>query len=371
MPQHRRGITTDQAHVSLPEGTVEEEHGRRGFYGRATHLYRLHPPTGWTDIEGPLRPHALDLAEIEVQPASGAWPGLAAAAEHLPVDVLVNDDVRLGVWRRSVPPPFFFREADGDLTLFVHEGAGVLETDFGPLEYRRGDYLVLPRGTTFRLVPEQETWVFTIFSVGEVEPPDRGLLGRHALWDESALRVPDVDPHDEEGEFRVLVRRTGELTAITYPFHPLDAVGWKGDLTAFALNVDDLRPVSSYNYHLPPSAHTTFTCGNAVICSFVPRPLETDPDTLKVPFYHRNIDYDEVIFYHHGDFFSRAGIVPGNLTWHPQGIHHGPHPKAVANAGAKEWTDEIAVMVDARYPLELTAAGEAAEMQEYWTSWME
>jgi homogentisate 1,2-dioxygenase len=359
--QYVRGRATKQAHVGLPPGTVEEEHGRRGFYGRATHLYRLNAPTGWTAIDGPLRPHALDLRTL---PDPGD-------DRSLPVDVLINDDVRLGVWSRTTEMPFFLRDADGDLTLFVHRGDGVIETDFGPLQYGKGDYVVLPRGTTFRLAPSSETFLLTIATTAEIEPPDKGLLGRHALWDESAIRVPDVDPHDEKGDFEVLIRQQGQYTSVRYPFHPLDVVGWKGDLTAFALNALDLKPVSSFSYHLPPSAHTTFVAGNAVICTFVPRPLETAPDALKVPFYHRNIDYDEVIFYHHGDFFSRAGIEPGMLTWHPQGIHHGPHPKAVANAGSKDFTEEIAVMLDCRHPLQVTPAGAGVEMADYWSSWME
>ena len=368
MPQHVRGRTTRQAHVGLPEGTVEEEFGRRGFYGAASHLYRLHPPTGWTGIEGPLRPHALDLDRI------------AAGDEVWPTDVLVNADVRLGTWALAPtgdapgdpsPQQPFLRDADGDLTLFVHRGEGTVETDFGPLTYAPGDYLVLPRGTTFRVRAAAATALLTIATVAAIAPPDKGLLGRHALWDETAVRIPDVDPHDEAGDFAVLVRQRGATTAIRYPFHPLDVVGWKGDLSAFALHVDDLKPVSSYAYHLPPSAHTTFVARNVVVCTFVPRPLETAPDALKVPFYHRNIDYDEVIFYHHGDFFSRAGISPGMVTWHPQGIHHGPHPKAVANAGAKDFADEIAVMIDARHPLELTAAGARVEREDYWASWQE
>lgn len=361
MPSYQRGNHSKQAHVGLPEGTVEEEFGRRGFYGQASHLYRLNAPTGWTAIEGPLRPHALDLNAL---PEPGS-------ERDLPVDVLVNDDCRLGVWQRDTEMPFFLRDADGDLTLFIHRGTGTVETDFGPLEYGGGDYVVIPRGTTFRIVPTAPTWMFVIHTTAEIQPPDRGLLGRHALWDDAALRIPEADPHDEAGTFEVVVRRLGELTTITYPFHPLDVVGWKGDLSAFAINVSELRPVSSYNYHLPPSAHTTFVAGNAVICSFVPRPLETDPAALKVPFYHRNIDYDEVIFYHHGDFFSRAGITPGMLTWHPQGIHHGPHPKAVKNAGSKTFADEVAVMVDCRYPLKATPAAEGVELGEYWASWME
>lgn len=358
MPPYVRGTSARQAHVALPPGTVEEEHGRQGFYGRASHLYRRNPPTGWTSIDGPLRPHAFDLEGLP-------------ASTLLPEVVLANDDVELGVWRLPGPPRWFLRDADGDLVLFVHHGAGRIETDYGPLAYRAGDYVVLPRGTTFRPVPEEATWLLTVATVGEIEPPDRGLLGRHALWDEAVVRIPDVEPHDEAGDFEVVVRQQGELTSIHYPFHPLDVVGWKGDLCPFALHVDDLRPVSSHSYHLPPSAHTTFTATGLVLCSFVPRPLETAPEALKVPFYHRNIDVDEVIFYHAGDFFSRAGIGPGMLTWHPRGIHHGPQPRAVADAGSRTFTDEVAVMVDTARPLRRTPLAVTVERDDYWASWQQ
>lgn len=361
MPQYRRGNTTRQAHVGLPPGTVEEEHGREGFYGAASHLYRLHPPTGWTSIDGPLRPRAYDLSGI----AAGGEP------HALPTVVLHNDDVRIGVWQVTDPMSWFFRDADADDVLFVHAGAGMLETDYGTLAYHRGDYLVVPRGTTYRVAPEAPTWILALECRGAVRPPDRALLGRHALWDESVLRVPDVDPHDEPGEFEVVIRRDGELTRVRYPFHPLDTVGWKGDLAPHALNTADIRPVTSPRYHLPPSAHTTFVTDGAVLCTFVPRPMESDPEALKVPFYHRNTDYDEVIFYHDGEFFSRSGITPGMLTWHPRGIHHGPHPKAVAAAGTRERTDETAVMVDCRRPLRATATAQASEQTAYWSSWQE
>lgn len=358
MPQYRRGTTSRQAHVGVPPGTVEEEHGRRGFAGRASHLYRLHPPTGWTAIEGPLRPRALDLRELPPGGERSLWD-----------PVLANEQVAVGAWRLPEPLPFFFRDADGDAVLFVHAGTGTLETDYGPLTYRPGDYLVVPRGTTYRPAAAEPTWLLVVETVGEVDPPDRGLLGRHALWDESVLRIPEPDPSDEVGDFAVVIRRDGELTTVRYPFHPLDVVGWKGDLTPFALNVEDIRPVVSPRYHLPPSAHTTFTLEGALLATFVPRPLEEDPEVLKVPFYHRNVDYDEVIFYHAGDFFSRAGIEPGMLTWHPAGIHHGPQPQAVEAAGGRERTDEVAVMIDCRRPLTMTKTAADAEVGDYWASW--
>ncbi len=154
-----------------------------------------------------------------------------------------------------------------------------------------------------------------------------------------------------------------------YPFNPLDVIGWKGDLTVWKINLRDIRPVMSHRAHLPPSAHSTFVTEGAVVCSFVPRPLEQDPDALRVPFYHRNTDYDEFIFYHDGDFFSRDNIKAGMCTLHPRGIHHGPHPKALANQHKKTHTDEYAVMLDGLNPIHVLPDGEKVEWKEYWASW--
>jgi len=158
---------------------------------------------------------------------------------------------------------------------------------------------------------------------------------------------------------------------VWYPFNPIDVVGWKGDLTVWKLNMRDIRPVMSPRAHLPPSAHSTFVTDGAVICSFLPRPLEEDPEALKVPFFHRNTDFDEFIFYHDGDFFSRDNIGPGMVTLHPRGIHHGPHPKALKAQGKKTRTDEFAVMLDGLNPIHVLPAGEEAEWKEYWKSWIE
>lgn len=166
------------------------------------------------------------------------------------------------------------------------------------------------------------------------------------------------------------IQRRGKISSVFYPFHPITTVGWKGDLTVWRINVRDIRPVICERYHLPPSAHATFVTGAMVVCTFLPRGLETGDETaLKVPFYHSNIDYDEVLFYHDGDFFSREGIDAGMVTFHPQGIHHGPQPGAVKAAEGKTRTDEIAVMVDTVRPLEVSAGAERVERQDYWKSW--
>jgi len=362
IPQWSRGRASRQAHADLPEGTVEEEHGRDGFDGPASHLYRLHPPTGWSSIDGPLRPHALDTS------------GLADDGDGLPTALLENAELRISFWARPAgTPDWFFRDADGDVVYFVHDGSGTLETEYGPLSLRPGDYLVVPRGTTHRIAAHTPVRLLAIEALeGRISLPDRGLLGRHALFDPAVIEVPEPEPIDQAGEFEIRVRRSDEVTRVRYPFHPFDVVGWKGDLAPMRLNVEDFRPVVSPRYHLPPSAHTTFVGAGFVVATFAPRPLESDPDVLRLPFYHRNIDVDEVIFYHRGEFFSRAGIGEGMMTFHPAGIHHGPQPKAVERSrqrGPGGFADEVAVNVDARRPLTLTAAGEKLDLAGYAESW--
>src|SRR5918997_1332144 len=272
---HSKGTVAKQAHVGIPEGTFEEEHGRETFFGRASHLYRSHPPTAWTRIEGTLRPRALNLNELKPEDMTDAALGWQLVAS--------NEEVRLFVSRRANPMEYFLRDAAGD--------------------------------------------------------------------------------------FEVRVKRDQEFTSLWFKWHPLDVVGWQGDLCPVKLNILQHRPVYSPSYHMPPSAHCTFANDGFVICSFVPRPLEEDPQVLKVPFYHANIDADEVLFYHSGNYFSRADIDTGYLTLHPQGVHHGPQPAAIEASKSKERTDEVAVMVETENPLVLSSEAEAVVLTEYETSW--
>jgi homogentisate 1,2-dioxygenase len=358
-----RGLTTKQAHVAIPDGTVEEEYARNGFSGRYAHLYRAHSPTGWTNIQGPLRPRAYDLNRT-----SAARDFLEARAP-----LLANDDVRLAFFSLSSPMPYYFRNADGDDIIFVHNGKGRLETDFGPLSYEPGDYLLIPRGTTYRLDPQGASQFLLMESFSEVRFPDRGMLGQHALFDPAVLRVPTpepVAPAPGKKTYELKIKRCDEITTVEYPFHPIDTVGWKGTLCVYQLNIRDIRPVLSDRYHLPPSAHSTLVANNFVVCTFLPRPLENgDPEAMKVPFYHSNIDFDEVLFYHSGQFFSREGISPGMITFHPQGIHHGPQKKAIDRSQDAKATNEAAVMLDTRRPLKPVGAIAQMEIQDYWRSW--
>lgn len=365
LPQWERGVHSRQAHADLPAGVVEEEHGRDGFLGPASHLYRLHPPTAWTAVEGPTRHLALDTTALAVD---GTWPTW----------LLVNAQVSIGAQVVTAAGDFL-RDADGDLAYFVHAGSGRLRTEYGPLDYRPGDHLVVPRGTTFRFEPIDATHLLAVEATGgRLRLPDRGLLGRHALFDPAVVEVPDAEAVDVAGDFTVVVKRAGVDTRVRYPFHPCDVVGWKGDVAPLRLPVDAIRPVTSPRYHLPPSVHSTWVGDGFVIATFVPRPMETDPQALRLPFFHRNVDYDEVIFYHRGEFFSRAGIAPGTISFHPTGLHHGPQPEArrrdaeaaTAN-GSPRIADEVAVMVDTRLPLTPTPAALDVEVPGYVESWAE
>jgi homogentisate 1,2-dioxygenase len=273
--------------------------------------------------------------------------------------------------------PALARNADGDQLLFVHAGAGELFCDFGRLRFAAGDYLYLPRGTMWRLAPEAGADILMIEATGgHYTLPDKGMLGGHAVFDPAMLDTPVMDDafrahQDAPGEVAVEVKKRGAVSTITYPYNPLDAVGWHGDLAPARINVADLRPVVSHRYHLPPSVHTTFVGPRFVVCTFAPRPFETDPGALKVPFFHNNDDYDEVLFYHAGDFFSRDNIHAGMMTLHPSGFTHGPHPKALKSmlVQSKPATDEYAVMIDTRDPLDVGEAAQAVENLAYVDSW--
>jgi homogentisate 1,2-dioxygenase len=360
-----KGKTTLQAHVDIPEGTCEEEYARSGFSGKYAHIYRSAPPVNWTKIEGELRPRAYDTKKIKRTNSD-------FMSQRIPM--LGNLDTRISMIHLSKSMPYFFRNADSDELYFVHSGTGKIETDFGPLNYVRGDYLMIPRGTVFRFDVKEASELLLVESSSEFQFPDRGMLGQHALFDPAVIEVPDPTlgltnlPHQKEYELKIL--REDRLTSVYYAECPITTLGWKGTLSAWRINVKDIRPVSCDRYHLPPSAHSTLVARNFVVCTFLPRPLENgDAKAMKVPFYHSNIDFDEVLFYHDGDFFSRAGICPGMITFHPQGIHHGPHPKAIERTKDLKYTNEIAVMIDTRNPLKRFAESEKIEIENYWQSW--
>ena len=362
------GITSAQAHCDLPAGSYEREFGREGFFGPVTHLYHRHPPTGWSHWEGDLRPRAFDLRQL-AHVAHSPWGASA---------LLHNPFMQMHFWQMEGAMDRLVCNADGDQILFVHAGAGDLFCDFGHLSFREGDYMLLPRGTRWRVSCQGRADFLMIEATNDgFRLPDKGLLGEQAIFDPAKLETPAINEQfkaqQDELPWKVVIKRHTRFSTVTFPYNPLDTLGWHGNNLPVKLNWRDIRPVMSHRYHLPPSAHSTFVASRFVVCTFVPRPIETDPGALKVPFFHSNNDYDEILFYHQGAFFSRDNIHPGMMTLHPAGFAHGPHPKALhaSSAAPKAETDEVAVMIDTRDAVDIAVEATKVEWAGYADSWKE
>ncbi len=367
MHHYSQGKPTKQAHKGIPEGQFEEEQGHGGFFGPVSHLIKPEPSTRWVDIQGPLKPRLFDLVP-SLKKFNSPWS-----------EYLFNDSVSLGTWSfDTVQTSVAHRNADGDTLFFIHKGKGQVWTEYGLLNYEAGTYVCIPKCLTFYFRAFEATQCVVIQNKNShFREPDRGMVGRHAVYDIQALGKPNLDLlHHEMGQVdfsvdQVDVKRLNETTKFIYSSNIFDTIGWKGDLFPYTLSMHDMMPLMSHRSHLPPSAHTNFVGRDFVICSFLPRPLEEDEDALKVPFYHQNIDYDEVLFYHDGDFFSRDNLHAGMMTLHPAGFPHGPHPKAVQSVKKKTHTDEYALMLDSKVPLKMAPDLQAMENPNYWKSWME
>ncbi|KJG03056.1 homogentisate 1,2-dioxygenase [Photobacterium angustum] len=360
------GLSSKQAHCDLPDGSFERECGRDGFFGPATHMYHKHPPTSWVSWCGEHKPRAFDALAL---PQVGDTPWDAPL-------LLSNGDIKLRIWQTNKSMDHLVRNGDGDELLFVHQGSGDLYCDYGHLPFNEGDYLVLPRSTTWRIETANTVALLMIEATNNsFKSVDHGIVGQHAVFDPAILEYPKINAafkaQQTEDNWQVFLKARNQINTISYPFNPLDSIGWKGNLTVLKLNWRDIRPLMSHRYHLPPSAHSTFVSDNFIVCTFVPRPVESDPNALKVPFFHSNNDYDEVIFYHHGDFFSRDNIKPGMITFHPNGFPHGPHPNALtlSQQAPKTFIDEVAVMIDTRNPLDIAPNISEVELHNYVASW--
>jgi homogentisate 1,2-dioxygenase len=363
-----------------PDGSLyaEQVFGTEGFSGIASILYHNNLPTQVEEFQylGDLKPETLEFEPLRhrhlktgnLTPHGDPVSGRVA--------LLVNDDVSFSLVKPIEPMEYFYKNADGDDLLFVHSGLGKLETMFGTLRYGPGDYLIVPRGTIYRVVEEVGPTAMVLIesSASTIEPPKRyrneyGQLEEHAPFCERDIRTPEMPLFIEKaGRHEVRIKARGRLTAYFYDFHPCDVVGWDGYLYPWALNIADFEPITG-SIHQPPPAHQTFEARNFVVCSFVPRMLDYHPQAIPVPYNHSNLDSDEVLYYVNGNFASRRGIETGSITLHPSGLPHGPQPGAVeASLGATR-TEELAVMLDTFRPLKLTIAAAALEDDNYPMSW--
>jgi len=397
------GLRTSSPHVlpepgSMPPGVDpervrEQEFTRAGFIPSADHatayFYRAHPGPSWRR-DGVQAVAAEEVAPFwttgRVRPAV-PQPCMPRKYHRAPDEVghairnlrtlFYNADVSIGVTSCTEPMPYFLRNADGDNLFFVHEGTGILETEFGPLGLEPGYYVWVPRGTLYRIVPDSpHVFLFHLENYGEkFQKPDTGFTGDAALYYHRNIEVPTVCYDLSAGEYEVMVKQGGAFTSYHFDHHPCDIIGWDGDLAPFRLNIREIKPITSWRAHIPPSAYCTFFGYGFEICSFVPRPVEHAERALPVPFDHLNQDRDEVIFYSEGVFFSKDNSMAGSLTFHARGFSHGPHERALQRAMARREQEGVFMLegyfllVETSQPLSITAWAETLEDKDYLNSW--
>ena len=358
----------------------EEVMGIHGFAGIQSILYHLYPPTRVQRMEVLRRSHVEYEEQGPLRHRHFRTDGVAAGGDALEARVPVagNSDVMLYVARPDRAMDYWYKHSAGDDVLFIHDGEGVLETQFGLLRYRPGDYLVIPTGVLWRVVPDAGSPQrhLVIEAVGHIEPPKRylnryGQFLEHSPYCERDIRPPDeLVTVDEPGEYEMRVKARGQINRFFYSHHPLDVVGWDGHLWPHAFNIEDFEPIVG-RIHQPPPVHQTFDGPGFVVCSFVPRLFDYHPEAIPAPYNHSNVDSDEVLYYVEGDFMSRKGIERASITVHPNGIPHGPHPGTYEGSIGKKETRELAVMVDTFRPLQITAAAQDLEDDGYPFSWLE
>jgi homogentisate 1,2-dioxygenase len=383
-PYHHLGEIPPKRHTQFrkPDGTLyfEELFGIEGFSNNYANLYHSYPPTRVKKIE-PYGERYLEEWHTDVQ----RHHHLKTAPLHPSGDaiqgnqiLLFNNDLTIGIAQPTEQMGYHYRDGDSDLLYFVHDGSGTLETIFGQLPYHEGDYIVIPRGTTFRFTVAEDSPQVRFLVVeahGNIEPPRRylspnGQLLEHAPYCERDIRRPtELVPHTDRGDFEVRVKVGNRISSYWYDFHPIDTIGWDGCAYPWILNIADFEPITG-RIHQPPPVHQTFQGPNFVVCSFVPRKLDYHPLSIPVPYNHSNIDSDEVLYYVNGNFGSRKGIERSSITLHPRGIPHGPHPGVVEKSLGIERTEELAVMIDTFSPLKLTTTAQTLDDPIYPYSWL-
>ena len=384
MPSYvRAGSLPHKRHIQFrrPDGGLyaEELFSTKGFESAYSLLYHLRPPTATLDVRRWERPPVRfvendPLRNRHFKTKAIAPPGTDAIESRVPL--LGNSDIVLSIAQVVSPMEYFYRNVGGDELLFVHHGAGVLETQFGELAYRENDYVIVPTGTIYRLIPSSPTRLLVHELSGDVKIPRRyrnefGQLEEHAPYYERDFRVPVLKaPVAAQGEYEVRVANAGRNAVYVVQNHPCDVIGWDGYCYPYAFNLDEFAPITG-KLHQPPPAHATFEAPGAAFCAFVPRLFDYHPLAIPVPYNHSSVDCDEVIYYVSGNFMSRRGVEEGSVTLHAAGAPHGPQPGAVESSLGKKSTDEIAVMVDTFKPLMLGDLALASEDPEYYRSWIE
>ncbi len=358
----------------------EQLFGTEGFSGTASLIYHVHRPTMVKKIGETvdLTPYAALDKSVRSQMLKGFNIRPEADFLNSRKIVMFNDDLNIALSSpQSSMKDYFYKNADADEMIFVHEGTGTLKTMLGNIPFGPGDYLIVPRGIIYQIhFDGEENRLFIVESFSPLYTPKRyrnefGQLLEHSPFCERDFRAPsELETHDLKGDFLIKIKKQNSLHHLTYASHPFDVVGWDGYNFPYAMNIKDFEPITG-RVHLPPPIHQQFEAHNFVICSFVPRLYDYHPEAVPAPYNHSNIDSDELLYYVDGDFMSRNHIEKGFISLHPMGIPHGPHPGAMERSIGKKETGETAVMVDTFKPLKLTQTALDISDPDYVYSWLE
>ncbi|MBK6563702.1 MAG: homogentisate 1,2-dioxygenase [Saprospiraceae bacterium] len=380
---HQLGHLPEKRHVVFrqPSGALYQEElvGTQGFSGLSSLVYHVFPPT---KVKQKDKPYSI-LPKIAVQNGLEAmsFQGFNIQPEKDYIKsrktLFVNAAMHIGLAAPQKSTPYFFKNADADEMIFVHKGSGVVKTMYGDLPFKYGDYIIIPRGTVYQVNfnTEDNLWLY-VESFSPIFTPKRyrnefGQLLEHSPFCERDIKRPiNLKTHDEMGEFDIFIKKKGFIFPYVYANHPFDVIGWDGYHYPYIFSIFNFEPITG-RIHMPPPIHQTFENANFVICSFVPRLYDYHPDAIPAPYHHSNIDSDELLYYVDGDFMSRNNIQKGQITLHPGGIPHGPHPGAIERSIGQKETKELAVMIDPFQPVMVTEEAMSIEVKDYYKSWLE
>ena len=381
---HQLGKIPNKRHTIFKkeDGTphYEELFGTIGFDGMSSLLYHVHRPTQVKKILGKksVTPEISQTNNIK----SYRLKGFQVAPEKDYLDsrkiILTNTDCSIALAApQCSTEDYFYKNSDADELIFIHKGSGKLRTMLGNLDFKYGDYLLIPRGTIYKIdFDTKENRLFLVESHRPIYTPKKyrnwfGQLLEHSPYCERDIRRPsELETYDQKGDFLIKIKKQGELINMVYASHPFSVVGWDGYNFPYAFSIHDFEPITG-RIHQPPPVHQTFETDAFVVCSFCPRLYDYHPESIPAPYHHSNIDSDEVLYYVDGDFMSRNDIMSGDISLHPAGIPHGPHPGAMERSIGKTATEELAVMVDTFKPLMITKEAMKIAEKTYYQSWLE
>ena len=364
-----------------PKGGLyqEELFGTAGFVGMSSLIYHLYPPTVVNEIKQVKDVSPKIASKKNMKALSFQGFSLPAHDDYLESrkTLFVNNDLHIGLMApKAFSKDYFYKNADADEMLFVHVGSGVLKTMYGNIPFEYGDYIIIPKGTIYQIdFDTQDNRLLYVESFSPIVTPKRyrnnfGQLLEHSPFCERDFKLPQhLETIDEKGNFKIMIKKQGMLWEYIYGNHPFDVVGWDGFNYPYAFSIHDFEPITG-RIHQPPPVHQNFEGNGFVVCSFVPRLYDYHPKSIPAPYHHSNIDSEEILYYVDGDFMSRNNIEKGQLTLHPGGIPHGPHPGAIERSIGLKETEELAVMIDPFRPVMITEDAMNLEVDDYYKSWL-